>query len=148
MFPDVLYPIENNSIKAKFSRYHSLWISINIPKECTAGDYDIKITFENRAFNIKKSKTMKIHVVDAVLPNQEILYTQWIHPNAMADYYGIKMFSEKYWDMLEKFIKCAKNNGVNMIFIPLSSEYVDEDKQPCKIYGVFKNIFAHFGRVS
>lgn len=147
MFPDVLYPIENNSIEAKFSRYHSLWISINIPKECTAGDYDIKITFENKAFNIKKSKTMKIHIVDAVLPNQEILYTQWIHPNAMADYYGIKMFSEKYWDMLEKFIKCAKDNGVNMIFIPLFSDSVDEDKQPCKIYREKDKFSFDFSRI-
>lgn len=119
LFPDVLYPMESNKIEAKFSRYHSLWITVKIPENMQKGDYDVKVIFKNDSFGICESCSMRVHVVNAVLPPQTLLYTQWIHPSAVADYYGLEMFSEEYWTMLGKFIKCAADNGINMALVPI-----------------------------
>lgn len=48
LFPDVLFPIENNRVLIKRQNFYALWITVDLPKDTDAGDYEIKIKLKKR----------------------------------------------------------------------------------------------------
>lgn len=119
LFPDILYPLKGNIIEAKFSRWHSLWVTVNIPEDLQAGDYPITISFRNEEHKISEKKILILKVIGAALPEQELIYTQWFRTDSIADFYRVPRYSERHWELIEAFIKTAAFNGVNMMIIPM-----------------------------
>jgi len=119
LFPDILYPLTGNVIEAKFSRWHSLWISIRIPETFAAGTYPITVSFTNEEHKICEQKTLQLKIIGATMPKQEIFYTQWFNINSLADFYRVEPYSERHWELIDLFLKTAVDNGVNMILTPV-----------------------------
>ena len=118
LFPDVLFPIENNRVLIKRQNYYALWITIDLPKDTDAGDYEIKIKLKKDGETISEN-IFGLHVINAVLPEQKLIYTQWFHSDSIANYYKIPVFCEKFWALVESFIKAAVHTGVNMLLTPV-----------------------------
>ncbi len=123
LFPDVLLPIENNKIEVLGTVWHSLWLTVKLDGNVKGGKYPITVNFKTDDFTV--SKTMSLEVIDAKLPKQELIYTQWFHGDCLADYYKTKIFSEKHWEIMELFVKTAVENGVNMILTPIFTPPLD-----------------------
>lgn len=123
IFPDVLYPIENNTIEVLNGTWHSLWVTITLDGSAQAGKYPITISFSDG--EITESKTISAEVIDAYLPDQELIFTQWLHTDCIADYYKIPVFSQEHWIRIEQFVKTATQNGINMILTPLFTPPLD-----------------------
>ena len=124
LFPDVLYPIESNEIVIH-KNYHSLWVSVNIDSNVKAGTYPIEIIFKNDELPICESKTMELQVIDAVLPEQKLIFTQWFHADCIASYYNVEILSDEHWQLMDKFIKMAVDHGINMILTPIFTPPLD-----------------------
>ena len=120
IYPDVLEPVDGNRVYVN-NIYQAIWIKLRV---CT-GIHSVKICFFN-AKGEKVSETgAEIHTVNAVLPEQELKYTQWFHTDCIADYYGFDIFSEELWVMTEKYLRLAHENGVNMILTPVFTPPLD-----------------------
>lgn len=124
LFPDVLFPIENNRILIKPNNYYSVWITIELPEELKADNCEINISF-SRNGEIISSNTFDLHVVNAVLPEQKLIYTQWFHCDGIANYYKVPVFSENFWQLAESFMKTAVHTGVNMLLTPVFTPPLD-----------------------
>ena len=70
-------------------------------------------------------KTIQLEIIDAYLPEQKLLYTQWFHADCLASYYNVEAFSEKHWQIIENFMKVAVKNGHNVIFTPVFTPPLD-----------------------
>ena len=70
---------------------------------------------------------MELEVIDVVLPQQELIVTQWFHSDCLADYYGCEVFSGRYWQIVESFMKTAAQNGINMILTPIFTPPLDTE---------------------
>ena len=125
VFPDVLYPYDPTKLKAVPFRWHSVWITIEIPEDCKAGIYHPAITLFNEEKGISEEFTLELEVIDAILPPQEMIYTQWFHSDCIANYYNVPIFSEEHWTLIDKFISLASYTGVNMLLTPLFTPPLD-----------------------
>lgn len=126
LFPDVLFPIENNRVLIKRQNYYALWITVDLPKDTDAGDYEIKIKLKKDG-EIISENIFGLHVINAVLPEQKLIYTQWFHSDSIANYYKIPVFCEKFWALVESFIKAAVHTGVNMLLTPVFTPPLDTE---------------------
>lgn len=124
LFPDVLFPIENNRILIKPYNYYAVWITIELPEELKADNCEINISF-SRNGEIISINTFDLHVVNAVLPEQKLIYTQWFHCDGIANYYKVPVFSEYFWQLAESFMKTAVHTGVNMLLTPVFTPPLD-----------------------
>ena len=124
LFPDVLFPIENNRVLIKRQNYYALWITVDLPKDTDAGDYEIKIKLKKDGETISEN-IFGLHIINAVLPEQKLIYTQWFHSDSIANYYKIPVFCEKFWALVESFIKAAVHTGVNMLLTPVFTPPLD-----------------------
>lgn len=126
LFPDVLFPIENNRVLIKRQNFYALWITVDLPKDTDAGDYEIKIKLKKDSETISEN-IFGLHVINAVLPEQKLIYTQWFHSDSIANYYKIPVFCEKFWALVESFIKAAVHTGVNMLLTPVFTPPLDTE---------------------
>lgn len=126
LFPDVLFPIENNRVLIKRQNFYALWITVDLPKDTDAGDYEINIKLKKDGETISEN-IFGLHVINAVLPEQKLIYTQWFHSDSIANYYKIPVFCEKFWALVESFIKAAVHTGVNMLLTPVFTPPLDTE---------------------
>lgn len=126
LFPDVLFPIENNRVLIKRQNFYALWITVDLPKDTDAGDYEIKIKLKKDGETISEN-IFGLHVINAVLPEQKLIYTQWFHSDSIANYYKIPVFCEEFWALVESFIKAAVHTGVNMLLTPVFTPPLDTE---------------------
>lgn len=124
LYPDPLFPMEKNAVITSSNQFwHNIWITVDTNGEVPAGKYDIEIVFESE--NSKESKVLKTEIIDAILPEQDMEFTQWFHTDCIATAYNIKVFSKKHWELVEKFVKMAVRNGINMILTPVFTPPLD-----------------------
>ena len=124
LYPDVLYPIEENEwFRILSGSVHSLFITAEIPENIEPGIYPVCIKI--KAGDTEVEKIFKINVMDAILPKQDLTYTQWFHADCISSYYKLSTLSEEHWDMIEKFIEMAAYTGVSLILTPLYTPPLD-----------------------
>ena len=145
MAPDALIPIEESEIDLFGARWESVWVSVELDGKKPAGEYEIDIIFEFENEKEKKqiSQKMKLEIIDAELPAQTLKFTQWFHCDCIASYFDVPMFSEEHWVYIEKFVKCAAKNGINMLLTPIFTPPLDTaigaERPTAQLVGVAKN---------
>jgi len=127
IYPDPLYNINGNMAELLPGFKRSFWVSIKTSEATPSGLHSIKVSFENKEDDIFAEAIMELEVIDAVLPRQELIVTQWFHSDCLADYYGCEVFSERYWQIVESFMKTAAQNGINMILTPIFTPPLDTE---------------------
>ena len=128
LFPDLLEPAEPTVIRVLHRQYRSLWISWEIPEDAQPGDYPICITAraDSDRGEVVYENHLTVRVQKAVLPEMELLHTQWFHSDCLAQYYHVKPFSEEHWQILENFIRfAARECSVNMLLTPIFTPPLD-----------------------
>ncbi len=135
--PDILVPLEEQGNRlAVSSRTATVWVRVDVPKDTPEGDYRVKVKLlpvdiqsvqlpaaEEAAFTA--CETMDIHVVPASLPEQRLIYTRWFYADCIAVQHGVEVYSEKHWELIEKYIAAAADTGINMILVPIHTPPLD-----------------------
>ncbi len=132
--PDVLIPMaeKNNNIFLTTSNT-MIWVRLDIPTDAAVGEHNIKICFGvqklndymNENYVETASAEFTIDIIDAILPEQSLIYTRWIHLDCIANYHGVEIFSEAHWSLIEKYIATAVDLGINMILVPVHTPPLD-----------------------
>ena len=129
LYPDLMIPIdEKTEIYAMNSALQSLWIDVEIPRGFEGGVYPITLSLTADAEGSGEtfaSAEFEVKVIPADLPEQELIFTQWFHCDCLAEYYGVDVFSEKHWEIIENFMRCAAKNGMNAILTPIFTPPLD-----------------------
>lgn len=132
LVPDVLMPLEyGGKIVLAPNVLTSLWIEIEIPEDMKAGEADLVAALHSEDARDPKAKnwdgeaTVTLDVIGASLPKQELLFTQWFHSDCLSNYYRCEKWSDEHFRIIENFARCAKKNGINMLFTPLVSPPLD-----------------------
>lgn len=125
LFPDVLFPIEKSHF-VKPNKWFSLWITVELPEDIEAGKYDIKVKLYKDEEEISSNK-LTLTVIDAVLPEQTLINTEWFHTDCIADYFNVPVFSEEHWTYIESFMEAFLKCGNNMILTPVFTPPLDTE---------------------
>lgn len=124
LYPDLLQPKQRQNVIAVSNQNFSLWVTLKLDGSVDAGVYPIDIIFKT-AEGETEIKHVDVEIINACLPEQETIFTQWFHTDCIATAYKVKIFSKKHWDLIEKFIKTAVDNGINMLLTPLFTPPLD-----------------------
>lgn len=125
LFPDVLFPVKESHF-IKPSNWFGLWITVELPKEVEAGKYDIKVKLYKDDEELSSNK-LTLTVINAVLPEQTLINTEWFHADCIADYFNVPVFSEEHWTYIESFMEAFIKCGNNMILTPVFTPPLDTD---------------------
>lgn len=121
-FPELLRPLDG-AFKAQAGKWNSVWLEI-IPKtDFEAGEEKIIVNFDCN--NEIQSVEFTLDVIDAKLPEQTLINTNWFHTDCIATHYNIDVFSEQYWEYVQNFLQVAYDHGMNMVLTPLFTPPLD-----------------------
>lgn len=139
LMPDILIPMEETGYKLSIGKKVStIWVRLDVPQDTKPGTYAIKIKLTaqkpgGEVACISYTK-MVIEVIPAVMPQQKLIYTRWFYADCVAVVHGVEIFSEKYWELIDKYIAAAADMGINMILVPIHTPPLDTEigtRRPC-----------------
>lgn len=121
IYPDLLYPLpEGNYFAAGENILNTHWIDIQIPADYAGPLTDLTITvkiYRNDQYITESTATLEI--INAVLPDQKLIYTQWYSDQSVVNYYGVKVNSKRHYEIMENYLSLAAKNGMNMVMLPV-----------------------------
>jgi hypothetical protein len=146
LYPDLLLPspYDGNVYLIK-DQLKALWIEIDLRKcfeEITAGENELELICFY-AGQVASSATVTVEIVDALLPKQELILTQWFYCDCIASYYHCDVWSERHWELVENFARVAHSNGINLLLTPVFTPALDTrvggERLTNQLVGVTKN---------
>lgn len=120
-FPDLLEPI-TDKISVEEGQWYAVWAEF-IPNGTAIGENEITISLLSN--DVTWEKTFTLDIIDHDLPKQTLLYTNWFHNDCLCTYYGVEVFSDEYWEIVDRYIKNAVEHGMNMILTPVFTPPLD-----------------------
>jgi len=127
LFPDLLEPFDPGRLPLIPGSWQSIWIDIVAPPGAKAGGYPITVRVETPDGVTLGSAGTTLEVIAAELPAQSIAHTEWFHSDCLAAYYGVDVFSERYWEIVEHFVSYAVRHGINMLLTPIHTPPLDTE---------------------
>ena len=127
LYPDLLCPLGHGGrVNARVLFPSSVWIEIDIPSDLRiSGESDITVELIGEGGSTEGKESISVEIIDAVLPEQTLIYTQWFHSDCLASYYDVDVWSEKHWKIVENFARVAARNGINMLLTPVFTPPLD-----------------------
>lgn len=101
------------------------WSSFWLDLTALPGDHALTLSCVSPQGEVLQELPINLHVSREALPTQRLLHTQWFHGDCLADYYGVPVFSEAHWRILENFMASAVRHGVNMLLTPIFTPPLD-----------------------
>ena len=124
LYPDVIRPLHyRGKVRNIYQQLHSLWIDVKLDENANVADGTLSVTLVNG--ELSATAVANIHVVNAELPPQKLIHTEWFYSDCIAEAYHTTAFSEKHWKAIESFVKMAVDNGINMILTPVFTPELD-----------------------
>lgn len=107
--------------------WQALWFTVNEHRQSIApGRYPVTVTLESAADRaVLAQRTLEVEILPARLEPQTLLYTCWFHCDCLADYYGVDMFSDRFFKIMRDFVEKAARNGMNMLLLPAFTPPLD-----------------------
>lgn len=130
LYPDPLTPA-GNTVRTLPRQWHALWLTLRVPEDSAAGDYNIEIRFKHEGENVPEelrlntAETFTLNILPVKLPEQTLIHTQWFHADCIYTYYKVPCWSDKHWELIEQYIASAVDHGVNMLLTPLWTPPLD-----------------------
>ncbi len=147
MHPDILIPKKTNPklgkspffgkelfwekgeqvrLRAYDDSWQAVWFTVNErAKTMISGNYSIKLELTDKNGNFCGKEELSVEVISAKLPPQKLIYTNWFHNDCLADIYNVRIFSDRYFEIFENYVKTAAENGMNMILLPAFTPPLD-----------------------
>ncbi len=119
-YPDLLVPLDKTEFIAEYDGLNSVWVQID-DDNLSAGTYEII------AQSAGDRCSLSVKVIDALLPKQSLIYTNWFHTDCLMSYYGFDAFSDEYWKTAEAFLRRAVKYGMNCVLTPLFTPPLDTE---------------------
>jgi hypothetical protein len=119
LYPDPLYPLEEEMLKVPPQQWRSLWITVHLSAKVTPGIHDIHVRFTDESGRQIGSESFQLEAIAAKLPEQKLIHTQWFYLDCLATWYNVEVFSEAHWNLIESYLSNYVEYGMNMILTPL-----------------------------
>ena len=125
--PDILdempatVPYEQGYFRVKYNTYQAYWVTV---EEAPAGVHPITVTLSYKGEMLAET-TYTLTVIDTPLVKSDLFYTNWMHYDSIANYYGVKVWSDRFNDLVDAYISSAKRHGMTCLYIPLVTPPLD-----------------------
>lgn len=125
LYPDWLQPLHySGTLSVMRDQLRAVWIDFDPQDTLPAGTYPMTVSLM-AGDQAVASASLTVDMLDADLPPQDMLVTQWFHCDCLANYYHCEPWSERHWEIVENFARVAVKNGINLLLTPLFTPPLD-----------------------
>jgi len=156
-------PIKARGYKVKFTPKNTgpvatvpVWVTVRVPADAAPGDYQGALSIQAAGLSPSPVKVpIKIKVHDWKMPdpkNFRVRTIGWMNPEALAKHYGVKLWSDKHFELIGKSMDLMLELGSRHIQIDVTKGYPARDNTDTMIKwvkqsdGSFKYDFTLFDR--
>ena len=125
LYPDLLEPMGERDRLPTSNVLNALWVEIDPQERYPAGIYPVTCVFTDEAGERVAEVSFAMEIIDALLPPQELIFTQWFYTDCLMQYYAVEAFEERHWQIIENFMGNAHRYGMNMILTPVLTPSLD-----------------------
>lgn len=125
LFPDLLEPMAAGDRLPASNVLNALWLEVDPQEAFDPGIYPVTCVFTDTNGQRVSEVSTEIEIINASLPPQELIFTQWFYTDCLMQYYGTEAFDERHWQIIENFMGNAKRYGMNMILTPVLTPELD-----------------------
>lgn len=114
--------------------WQSLWFSLNEQGHSVKpGIYPVTVSIcSGLSGEVIAQQTVTVRVLNAKLPAQKLIYTNWVHCDCLADYYQVEVYSDRFFEILENFLRIAAQEGMNAVLLPAFTPALDTPVGTCR----------------
>lgn len=126
LFPGALY--KGNQLKTQSGCSHAFWVTLNIGENCNPGLYsaNLNLTFSSSRFpTVQINLPLPVRVYNAVIPRQKLLCEMWFHGDCLLNYYKVKCWSKRCWEIFENYFQDMAEHGLDTLLTPLWTPPLD-----------------------
>lgn len=126
LYPDPLVeqPLHQR-LPAYLNQWGSLWVDIEPDHHTQPGDFSFALRVLNEEGTQLASLVQPFRLIAAALPAQKLIHARWLHYDALSDVYGVLMFSDRHFEIIESYVRAAVRRGVNMMLLPAHTPPLD-----------------------
>jgi hypothetical protein len=141
LYPDLLRPLGAAGTVVPFlGQWRAVWIAVTAPAG-VEGELPITVTARSAATGeVLHAVTVPVQVLPLRLPELDIVNTQWVHLDGLAEFYSDEVFSEDHWLTVERFLAKAAEMGVNSVLTPTWTPPLDTAvggvRRPVQLIGI------------
>lgn len=125
LYPDILKTLNDDKFKIVNDQCRTLWFEVDVPEDAVAGEEIIEVSLLNDKDEILTTKTFTLEIINAISPEQELICTHWFHQDCLLTHHNLEVFSDKYWEVFETYLKNYCEYGNNMILTPIFTPALD-----------------------
>ena len=127
LYPDPLRDL-SGPLRLTPKIWRSVWFSVPLAEDLRPGTYQLTVQASSWLYPDEPWKTeetfqveipVRIRVHTAVLPKQKLILTNWFYADCLSEYYHVKVWSAKFWTILENYLRDYTAHGRNMLLTPL-----------------------------
>lgn len=138
--PDPLFDLSETFLPAHET--NSFWFTIQPAKGTEPGLYEIAVSLQSHDPEMKpagKPKILKlkvcVHNIE-MKPRKDFDITHWFYADCLQTWYKTYSFTERFWELLEAYMKDIAEHAQNVIYVPLFTPSLDTDKFPSQLLKV------------
>ena len=125
LYPDVLVPLQHSGPAVMRGHLQAVWVELDLCERLSAGEHTVTLKFVDKRGETLSKNALTLTVIDALLPPQKMILTQWFHCDCLANYYNVAVWSDEHWHIVESFAATAARNGINMLLTPVHTPPLD-----------------------
>lgn len=121
LYPEILVDDDCRDISLRADMWTVFWITA---EGLSVGEHEFEFYLSAEGERLAETR-YRLEVIGENLSSEKIMYSNWMHYDCIANYYGLKVFSERYYKILGKFMDNAVAHGVNLLYTPLFTPPLD-----------------------
>ena len=127
LYPDLLAPITSVGFPIFVNYWKSFLLTVtpNGDKQLPVGKHKIVISALDAGDIVLAKTTYQLEVLDEVLPSLPIFNINWLHYDCISNYYNVPVFSERFNELLDEYVKNLLTHDINSIMVPLFTPPLD-----------------------
>ena len=125
IYPDLLMPSPlGNRFALAPDFLYSVWFDIDA-ELVSVGTHKVTLGIYNDKGERIGEESLRLTRIDKTLPKINFKFTEWFHCDTLANYYGVEVWSDEHFRIVENFAKAARRQGMNMILTPIHTPPLD-----------------------
>ncbi|MCQ2413438.1 MAG: DUF4091 domain-containing protein [Clostridia bacterium] len=101
-------------------------VLVIVQGELPAGRHKITVFLQKGKELLAKTSYM-LTVIDRELPETDLMITNWMHYDSIAEQHGVAVFSEEFYRIFDRYLRAYVGMGNNMLLIPTVTPALDTE---------------------
>lgn len=144
LFPDLLEKIHPRvGFSIAEGETKAIYVRISQEGGLPCGKFPILLLLKDRTGKVAARAEYELTIMDQLLPETDLVVTNWFHYDCLADWYSVRVFSPAFYKILDPYIRNYTSHGCNMIYTPLFTPCLDtevgEERRTVQLIDVFED---------